>query len=73
MLKSLVFAYQRSHLSNKHAAQMMHEYDMAAQLSAQSQRGCVLSSACLWTSKLQSFLHCNGMLQKQLHTLILAS
>jgi len=46
---------------------------MTVQMSASSQLGCVPSSACLCTSKLQSFLYCNGMLQKQLPTLALAA
>lgn len=51
----------------------MHEYDMAVQLSASSQHGYVPSSACLGSPNLQLFLCCNGMLQKQLHTLTLAT
>jgi len=67
MSQSLVLAYQRSYLSNRHAAQMMHEDNMAVQLSAQI-CGCVPSSACLCTSK-SSIIPVLQWLQKQLYTL----
>ena len=67
MSQSLVLAYQRSYLGNRHAAQMMHEDNMAVQLSAQI-CGCVPSSACLCTSK-SSIIPVLQWLQKQLYTL----